>query len=194
VSQVKVVYTTAPGQTPEGDVSDNGTFSPQRLTAWVHGDSPLFRRLEAALRDCLQVRLGLDGTSIHEVELVAHLGSCARPVWVVEEFKCAPCAPEAGACTNVPTIQGPTADALANVPRSITWVGKGFFQEGIWRVSLQGGVDAKVRIDGEEICCGSSRTAPPLQHAYLKGLHCLEIEMASLTCSAVFSLSIYRIR
>ena len=194
ISQVKIVYTTAPGQTPEGDVSDNGTFTPQRLMAWVHDDFPLLARLEAALRDNLQVLLGLDGNFIHEVELVAHLGSSARPIWIVEDFKCPPCADESGTCTNVPTIQGPSGSAFAKIPRSICWHGKGYFQEGIWRFVMHSGIDGKLKVDGQEICCSPAGHEGALQHAYLKGLHCVELELSGLTCSSAFTMSIYRIR
>jgi hypothetical protein len=194
ISQVKIVYTSAPGQTPEGDIADNGSFSPQRLTAWVHDDSPLLTRLDAALRDNLQVRLGLNGNLIHEVELVAHLGSSARPIWIVEDFKCAPSAAESGTCTNVPTVQGPSNSTFANLPRSICWRGKGYFQEGIWRFVMQSGIDGKLKIDGEEICCSPAGHGGALQHAYLKGLHCVELELSGVTCSSAFTISIYRIR
>lgn len=189
ISHVKVVYTTAPGQTPEGDVSNDGSFAPQRLTAWVHDDSPLLARLEAALRDSLQVKLGLSGDQVHEVELVSHLGSAARPIWIVEDTGfCAE--KDAGTCTNVPTIQGPGGPQFANLPRTVTWSGKGYFQEGIWRFNLASAGGAELKIDGKAICCSTQG----MEHAYLKGMHCVELVLPGVTCASSFTIQIYRIR
>jgi hypothetical protein len=209
ISHVKVVYTTAPGQTPEGDVSDNGSFTPQRLTAWVPDDSPLLARLDIALRDNLQVKLGLPAVQtqtdkaqtnpvqadqIHEVELVSHLGSAARPIWIVEDCKFAACESCDSSCTNVPTVQGPSAATFASVARSMSWQGKGYFQEGIWRFVLGAGVSGEIKIDGKAICCSKLDQPSLLEHAYLKGLHCIEIELSGVTCVAAFTIQIYRIR
>lgn len=49
LSHVKVVYTTSPGQTPEGDISDNGSFQPITQIGWLHCASPLFHLLKTGL-------------------------------------------------------------------------------------------------------------------------------------------------
>ncbi len=209
ISHVKVVYTTAPGQTPEGDVSDNGSFTPQRLTAWVHDDSPLLVRLDTALRDNLQVKLGLpvvqtqgdnakanpaQADQIHEVELVSHLGSAARPLWIVEDCKFTACDSSDSSCTNVPTVQGPSAVSFTSIARSMSWQGKGYFQEGIWRFVLGTGISGEIKIDGKAVCCSRPDQTNLLEHAYLKGLHCVEIELCGVTCASTFTIQIYRIR
>jgi hypothetical protein len=193
LSNVKVGYTTAPGQTPEGDVSDNGTFVPQTSTAWVPDDSPLLARLEAALRDGLQVKLGLQGSQVHEVELVSHLGSAARPIWILEDFRlvCQDDAP--GQCTNVPTIQGPASSGFNNLPHAVTWCGNGYFNEGVWRFVV-GGVSSCLRIDGHSLCGGETDRSNYQEHAYLKGMHKVELQMKDYTCASTFQLRIYRIR
>jgi len=63
--------------------------------AAVEGDG-LPARLEAALRDGLQVKLGLADTRIHEVEMVGRLGSAARPVWICITRKVLPHEPAPG--------------------------------------------------------------------------------------------------
>jgi hypothetical protein len=209
ISHVKVVYTTAPGQTPEGDVSDNGSFTPQRLTAWVPDDSPLLVRLDTALRNNLQVKLGLpvvqaqgdnaqtnpvEPGQIHEVELVSHMGSAARPIWIVEECKFTACDSGDASCTNVPTVQGPGAASFTSVAHSMSWHGKGYFQEGIWRFILGTGICGEIKIDGKTICCSKPDQPNLLEHAYLKGLHCVEIELCGVTCASAFTIQIYRIR
>lgn len=190
---VKVVYTTAPAQTPEGDVSDNGSFVSQTAIAWVPDDSPLLARLEAALRDSLQVKLGLNGDRIHEVEMVSHLGSAARPIWIVDDFRLC-CEPDSsGQCTNVPTIQAPSATEFNNIPRAVTWCGQAYFNEGVWRF-LVGGVSSRLLIDGCNICGTETQQSDYQKHAYLKGMHKVELQIKDYVCSSTFQMRIYRIR
>jgi hypothetical protein len=205
---VKVTYTTAPGQTPEGDISDNGSFTPQRLSARVHSDSPLLARLEAALRDGLQVKLGLSDDYIHEVEVVGGLGSVARPIWIVTEMRQGACGDDSAGCGNVPSITGPSASDLNNVPRSLRWCAQAYFREGIWRFVVKAPGEWGLKIDCKPIChCGCSEDASSApqasstgttpanpQHAYLTGLHYVELELKSYSCSSSFAISVYRIR
>ena len=197
---VRVLYTTSPGQTPEGDVSDNGAFAPLTSEAWVHGDSPLLARLEAALRDSLQVKLGLDGPAVHEVEMVSRLGSAARPIWLEVNRSLLPST--AMLCRNVPTIQTPTSADLNDVPVPVSWRGQAYFNEGIWRFVFRSVSAAVLLIDGKSPCCEggdenqATGQAPRtvLCHAYLNGLHQVELQFSGRTCSQPFELLIYRIR
>lgn len=216
LSNVKVVYTTAPGQTPEGDVSDNGSFTPQTLETMVHADSPLLKRLEAALRDRLQVKLGMFEARVHEVEMVGHLGSAARPIWIKVNRVALPSAGD-GLCENVPTIQTPTEGDINEVPHSIAWRAYGYFNEGIWRFTIRSGGDCKLTIDGHPPCCSDSSPAisfpgevnmsemyeSPYRdrigratqcHAYMNGMHNVEIVISGQTCSKPFQFQAYRIR
>ena len=216
LSQVKVVYTTAPGQTPEGDISDNSTFVPQTKQAWVHGDSPLFARLEAALRDCLQVKLGLKETQVHEVELVGHLGSAARPIWIEVTRTVLPPEGDVNWCENVPTIQNPTAADFDEMPLRVSWIGEAYFNEGIWRVVIRSQAICKLLVDGETCCQPPGnpyqkaeigavsasaanmevfRTGSAQQcHVYLNGMHIIELIISGRSCSQPFQMLIYRIR
>lgn len=207
IAFVKATYTTAPGQTPEGDVSDNGTFTPATLVAWVHGDAPLLDRLETALRDRLQVRLGLLGEVIHEIELVAHLGSAARPIWVEVRLRLHPHGGADLGCQNTPTIQGPTQTNFDALPVTSSWHGKGYFNEGIWRFVMNSPASHKLLIDGKPCCCleegsgergrekGYDLNSEAEQcHAYLDGMHCIEIVLSARSCAEAFQLLAYRIR
>jgi hypothetical protein len=215
LSHVRVLYTTAPGQTPEGDVSDNGAFTPQTAEAWVHDDSPLLVRLEAALRDRLQVKLGLKETRVHEVEMVAHLGSAARPIWIQVNRTVLPPEPDNGLCENVPTIRTPTASAFNGLPQAIAWRGHAYFNEGIWRFVVKSIGSCKLLIDGETPCCERDSVSPALGvgsidlttfarseqsgrvmqcHAYLNGMHLVELILNGHTCEHPFQLLAYRIR
>ncbi len=211
LSHVRVLYTTAPGQTPAGDISDNGSFTPATLDAWVHSDSPLLARLEAALRDKLQVKLGLDEANIHEVEIIGHLGSAARPIWIEVKRSALPI--EGGLpCDNTPTIQYPTQAALNEIPVSVAWTGEAYFNEGIWRFVVRSGSPYRLSIDGKP-CCepaalpAASRgayldvsyieeTTPNSAgcHAYLCGMHTVEIVLTGRNCQQPFKLQVYRIR
>ncbi len=198
-SHLKVVYTLAPGQTPEGDISDNGSFVPQRLVAQVHADSPLVGRLVAALRDCLQVKLGLKGRDIHEVELVADLGSAARPIWIVTSIEAAEAAHH-GECVNQPTIQVVDGADLDRVPRSVEWHGQAYFRRGVWRFVVRAPGAFRLLVDGhaickaDEECAGAKSTTPALEHAYLDGLHRIDLRLDGYSCRATFELDVYRIR
>jgi hypothetical protein len=218
LSHVRVLYTTAPGQTPEGDVSDNGTFTPQTAEAWVHGDSPLLVRLEAALRDRLQVKLGLEGNKVHEVEMVGHLGSAARPIWIRIERSVLPLEETGAMCENQPTIQNPTASDFNEMPFSVSWRGHAYFNEGIWRFVIRAAGESQLLIDGESPCCSSSSKAglegnfaliasfeqerpgeqirgrSNLCHVYLNGMHRVELILTGRTCSQPFQFQAYRIR
>ena len=217
LSHVRVVYTTAPGQTPEGDVSDNGAFSPQRREAWVHDDSPLLKRLEAAMRDQLQVRLGLREGHVHSVELVAGLGSVARPIWITVNRCPLPPEDDDCACENTPTVQQPGAGALDAVRVRVAWRGQAFFSKGIWRFVLATTGEASLRVDGKDPCChdgGESEASASVEHdmaksrifdaarrgslrlchAYLCGLHDVEVVVSGRRCADPFQLKVYRIR
>jgi hypothetical protein len=210
LSKVRVTYTTAPEQTPEGDVSENGTFVPETLEAWVHGDSPLLHRLEAALRDRLQVRLGLSGSEVHAVDVIGRLGSAARPIWVQVDRRVLEPAEGSARCENVPTIQTPTTEAFGELPVAVSWTGDGFFNEGIWRFVVRTPAQVDLRIDGELCPCGqpserdhdvgtaplgsSEASAPVVCHAYLNGMHRAELILTGRTCSQPFQLRAYRIR
>ncbi|MEO7179090.1 MAG: hypothetical protein ABIW83_09615, partial [Allosphingosinicella sp.] len=208
LSYVEVTYTTAPGQTPEGDVSDDGSFAPVTRIAWVHGDSPLLQRLEAVLRDRLQVRIGRLEDAIHEVVVVGKLGSAARPIWIKvrRQTMCDPC--DAPKCENVPTIRGPEATTLDSLPRSVVWRGDGYFNEGIWRFVIRaqsptrlwidGRTPCREEEDGEEQCCPADDHGHEAEdgqhHVYLSGVHEVKLLLTGRSCNEPFQLLVYRIR
>jgi hypothetical protein len=221
LSHVKVLYTTAPGQTPDGDVSDNGSFTPETKEAWVHSDSPLFARLEAALRDRLMVIIGLKENHVHEVELVGHLGSAARPIWIEVNRSLVPIKDPANLCENVPTIQSVDTQDLNEIPVSLSWRGNAYFNEGIWRFVIKSLNPHSIMIDGKTPCCNTSliphqsaelygdivakidasvskgyeRSRRGTQyHAYLNGMHTVELILRDRTCSQPFQLLAFRIR
>jgi hypothetical protein len=212
-SHVKVVYTTAPAQTPEGDISENGHFSPSTEIAWVHADSPLLKLLCTALKKRLQVKLGLvEEEFIHEVEVISRLGSAGRPVWIcMKQIFCDSNAEKA--CDNTPTISLPSKSSMIDIPISFSWLGEGYFNEGVWRFQVTAEADYEVRIDGKKICCGietedcccqkerenrksenEKNKENLLQHAYLHGMHKVQLKLKSYRHSQTFDLKIYRIR
>ncbi len=94
-------------------------------SAWVPDASPLIQLLTNCIEKKLQVILGLYENQIHEVEIISHLGSAARPVWLcikqsLHESECE----GVGACSNVPTIASPTEKTMGAMPFSLCWEGK----------------------------------------------------------------------
>ena len=222
VERVWVKYTTAPDQNPEGDISENGSFVPESKEAWVHQDSPLLGRLLAALRDSLQVKLGLHGKEIHAVELISHLGSAARPIWITFGGETL-CEEPKDLCVNEPTVQQPSRVLLDSIPRVVAWRGTAFFNEGIWRFVVCSADPVELKIDGEEPCAellagddmermcaehrytnAASTIRPEIEkgaevgglmaHAYLNGVHEIEFIVRGRACGSPFRALIYRIR
>ena len=202
LSHVNVVYTTAPSQTPEGDISEKGSFQPVTQTALLPDDSPLLSLLKTALKRGLQVQLGILDAKIHEVEVIGHLGSAARPVWIcVKQSFVQESLDEQ--CDNTPTIQSPDNAAFADMPLRYYWKGQGYFNEGIWRFNVEAQVAYELKIDGklpccskssDECCCVKEDSTTPLAHQYLKGIHVVELTLYNQKIGQPFTLSTYRIR
>ena len=202
LSQVSVTYTTAPSQTPEGDISGNGSFQPVTQTAWVPDDSPLLHLLKMALKNGLQVQLGTIENNIHEVDVISHLGSASRPIWIcVNQSFMQENLDEN--CNNTPTIQLPSNMALGDMPVTYYWKGKGYFNEGIWRFKVASLVDYEVKIDGrlpccskssDECCCVKEDSSASLIHVFLKGMHTIEMTLYNQKMGQPFTLLAYRIR
>ena len=201
ISHVKVVYTTSPGQTPEGDISDNGSFQPTTQTGWVHCDSPLFPLLKTALKKRLQVKLGLIQDQIHEVEIVSHIGSAARPIWICINQSAMKQVTDEN-CDNNPTIQTPTNTTLNNIKIDLSWKAQGYFNEGIWRFQVHPEASCEVKVDSKLPCCGHTdeqcccgkQTTNTLNHFYLKGMHTVELTVHGQNAAQPFALLVYRIR
>ncbi len=214
LSHVRVTYTTAPAQIPEGEVSENGTFAPTTADAWVHDDSPLLRVLQAGLRDRLMVILGLDGDQIHSVDLVGHLGSAARPIWIKVDRRAVPTEDAQELCDNTPTTQDPGASSFDQIPIVMAWCADGYFNEGIWRFVLDAPTRVELRVDGKRCPCDDDSANPAslgqetamlrggdlsfssgtLCHLYLNGVHQVEILLVGRRCSDPFQFRAYRIR
>ncbi len=202
LSHVRVVYTTAPAQTPEGDISENGAFQPVTQTAWIPDDSPLLLRLEKAFKNGFQVQLGMVEQCIHEVDVISHLGSAARPIWicVTQSFMQENMDEQ---CNNTPTIQSPNNAAFGDIPLRFHWKGKGYFNEGIWRFNIASANAAELKIDGrlpcclkpmDECCCTTQESASEVNHVYLKGMHTIELTLYNQKMGQPFTLMAYRIR
>ncbi|MEO1370181.1 MAG: hypothetical protein AAFX50_23615, partial [Acidobacteriota bacterium] len=226
-------------------------------------------RLQAALRDGLQVRLGLAvgrgdadpkdpkdprdpqnpdrvprsasggvgrgrvDLEVHSVELVAPLGSAARPVWVETRCGAVPVEEPESHCDGVPTLQTPNHKDFGAIPHSVAWAGQGWFTRGIWRLVVVADGPVDLQVDGETPCghCQAvpltdkepklaDREAYPksptalekrleglgdrlsgrgalercVYHAYLDGVHAVDVVVRGRTCSSPFQLQAYRIR
>ena len=201
ISHFKVSYTTAPGQTPEGDISDNGSFQPLTQTSWIPSESPLFHLLKTALKKRLQVRLGLLDDQIHDVELISHIGSAARPIWICINQSVVNQNTE-GYCENVPTIQTPNNTMLNQIKMDLCWQAQGYFNEGIWRFQINSEASYTLKVDGKLPCCGQvieqcyceQVQLNELKHFYLKGLHHVELTLHDQHAAQPFSFVVYRIR
>ncbi len=150
-----VKYTTAPDQYSAGGLSENGSFVPSSGVAWVHQDSPLLAGLRAALRDQLQVRLSLSGDVIHQLEIIAGLGSVARPIWI-QFLGSGMCESDDQLCTNQPTTSSPSHGILDTIPHSVSLKGEAYFGAGIWRFHTRSTSPFVLLVDGREVGCGGA--------------------------------------
>lgn len=203
-SHCDVDITTAPEQSPIGDVSENGTFQPTTRTARIHLDHPALSHLREALCSGLAVRLGLVENQIHQVTLISPLGSAARPIWITTRREPV-CEDGARPCDNVPTVRTPSAQVLDQTPLSQRWSGDGYFRAGIWRFVVESAHTGSVHltVDGVPPACYEAPTAThdhpardfaKVAHAYLEGLHRVELLIRDRACSASFRFAAYRIR
>ena len=201
ISHTKVVYTTSPGQTPEGDLADNGSFQPNTNIAWVPVNSPLWPILKTALKKCLQVKLGLVNDQIHAVEVVSPMGSAARPIWICIN-QAVKQQDNGDSCDNNPTIQTPTNNSFNNVKINFCWKAQGYFNEGIWRFEIKSPGTYELKVDGHLPCCGQSSAqcccetlpADTINHFYLRGLHNVQLSLYNKNALETFALIVYRIR
>jgi hypothetical protein len=151
VERVTVKFTTAPDQHPEGDISENGSFVPEAKQAWVHQESVLLPRLMAALREGLQVKLGLLDGEIHAVEVISPLGSAAKPIWITFAGKTL-CEDPSGPCVNEPTTAPPSQAMLDGIPRAVSWKGQAYFNKGIWRFAIYSSDSVELKLDDKTPC------------------------------------------
>lgn len=201
ISYVKVVYTTSPAQTPEGDISDNDSFQPATQTGWLHCNSLLFPLLGTALKKRLQVKLGLIKDQIHEVEIVSQIGSAARPIWICINQSAKKHITDERRDNN-PWMPLQKNTTLNNIKIDLVWKAQGYFNEGVWRFQVYQDISYELKVDGKLSCCGHTeehcccvkKTTNIFNHFYLKGIHTVELTLYGQNAAQPFSLLVYRIR
>jgi hypothetical protein len=135
-------------------------------------------------------------------ELLAHLASASRPVWISisrttldhgpEEYPCIPGTPTSN-------LQPRTLRDL-RLPYPAVWEGLGCFNPGIYRFQFQLSTELKLFVDGEELCLhdaahGASReNGVKMAHACLGGEHEIRVELARWTCDDEFVIDVYQLR
>jgi hypothetical protein len=134
-----------------------------------------------------------------QAELLAHLASASRPVWITISRGSLDHGPEGDSCTT----GVPTSDlALASlrdlrIPYPAVWTGLGCFNPGIYRFELKLPTEYKIFLDGAELCLYDSTTAGiRLAHACVCecNLHEVRVEIQNWICDYEFVMDVYQLR
>lgn len=130
-------------------------------------------------------------------ELLAHLASASRPVWVTISRESLDHGPEGFACTDgVPTSDlKPQTLRDLRIPYPATWIGLGCFNPGVYRFQFQLPGKFSVLVDGEELCLHDSEVEGiKFAHACMGGEHEVTVRLEAWTCEDDFLMDIYQIR
>lgn len=172
--------------------------------------------LKAFLRSHLSVeskkgRLGL----ALGAELLAHLASASRPVWITISRESLDHGPDGFACTpGVPSSDlAPQSLRDLRIPYAAVWKGVGCFNSGVYCFQLQLPTPFRLLVDGEVLCLhdatparepsyyqdaqkGRARRETEVKMAYacLCGEHMIQVEVEGWICNYEFIFDVYQIR
>ncbi len=130
-------------------------------------------------------------------ELLAHLASASRPVWVTISRESLDQGPERIACTDGVPSSDLTPQTLRDlrIPYPAAWVGLGCFNPGVYRFQFKLPGAFSVLVDTEALCLHDSDTeGVKFAHACLGGEHEVEVQLDSWSCDDEFVMDIYQIR
>ncbi len=140
-----------------------------------------------------QANVGL----VFAAELLAHLASASRPVWITIARESLDHGPEGFTCTDgVPSsdLQPQTLRDL-RIPYPAAWRGLGCFNPGVYRFQFKLPGKFTVLVDNEELCLHDSDEAGiTFAHACLGGDHEVEIRLENWVCESEFIMDVYQIR
>ena len=130
-------------------------------------------------------------------ELLAHLASASRPVWITIARESLDHGPDGFACTDgVPSSDlAPQSLRDLRIPYPAVWHGLGCFNPGVYRFQLQLPGSYTVLVDNEELCLHDSEVEGiKFAHACLAGDHEVIIKLDAWVCDDEFIMDIYQIR
>ncbi len=130
-------------------------------------------------------------------ELLAHLASASRPVWIQIWRQSLDLGPDESTCLpGVPSSDlSPRSMRDLRIPYPAVWTGLGCFNPGVYRFQLKLPTDAKLSVDGEELCLhDSDEEGFKLAHACLGGEHTVTAEMENWICDYEFVLDAFQLR
>lgn len=130
-------------------------------------------------------------------ELLAHLASASRPVWVSISRETLDHGPEEVACVDGVPSSDLTPQTLRDlrIPYPAAWIGLGCFNPGIYRFQFKLPGAFTVSVDNEELCLhDSDAEGVHFAHACLGGDHEVEVKLDAWNCDDEFVMDIYQIR
>ena len=130
-------------------------------------------------------------------ELLAHLASASRPVWIDVSRDSLDIGPEAAHCApGVPTSDL-TVKTLRDlrIPYTAVWNGVGCFNPGVYRFQFKLPTPFRVFVDGEELCLhDSDEEGVKMAHACMNGEHEVRVEIENWICDYEFIMDVYQLR
>jgi len=130
-------------------------------------------------------------------ELLAHLASASRPVWITIERQSLDHGPDGPVCTKGVPSSDLTPQTLRDlrIPYPAVWRGLGCFNPGVYRFQFKLASDFKLLVDCKELCLYDSDVAGvKLAYACLEGDHVVAVEIEEWTCESEFIMDVYQIR
>lgn len=130
-------------------------------------------------------------------ELLAHLASASRPVWLDVSRETLDIGPDSVHCApGVPTSDL-TVKTLRDlrIPYPAVWIGVGCFNPGVYRFQFELPTPFKVLVDGEELCLhDSDKEGVKMAHDCLSGEHEVRVEIEDWICDYEFIMDVYQLR
>ncbi len=134
---------------------------------------------------------------VFSAELLAHLASASRPVWVSISRQSLDHGPDGYGCTpGVPSSDlTPRTLRDLRIPYPAEWCGIGCFNPGIYCFQFKLPTDFELFIDGKEQCLyDSTKTGIKMGYACLDGCHRVCVKIKNWVCDYEFIMDVYQIR
>lgn len=130
-------------------------------------------------------------------ELLAHLASASRPVWITIARESLDHGPDGFACSDGVPSSDLTPQSLRDlrIPYPAVWHGIGCFNPGVYRLQFKLPGVFSVSVDNEELCLHDSDVEGiKFAHTCLAGDHEVVVKLDAWICDNEFIMDIYQIR
>ena len=134
---------------------------------------------------------------VFNAELLAHLASASRPVWINVSRQSLDHGPEGYSCTTGVPSSDLTPRTLRDlrIPYPAEWCGLACFNPGIYCFQLKLPTAFKLFVNGKELCLYDSTEAGiKMGYACLEGCHEVCVKIDNWICEYEFVMDVYQLR